>query len=171
MSRKCMPRRFVKEGAFIYPYMTISCRIWPWSWCSSDFLPQHQLIHSCIPRRCKSGSQWQCTVGFATKRGNTFYLVRIMREFEINQNIFPVCPSHRPVFPFFIQLSLTAHVMQPIGLAKKLKGLLIPDSSSVKAKGHSSTEVLKAKTHLTLFKLWLDMCAKHRKQLSNNNLQ
>ena len=64
-----------------------------------------------------------------------------------------------------------AHVMQPIGLAKKLKGHQIPDSSSVKAKGHGSTEVLKAKMHLTLFKLWPDVCAKHSKQLSNNNLQ
>ena len=62
-----------------------------------------------------------------------------------------------------------AHVMQPFGLAKKLKET--PDSSSVKAKGHGFTEVLKAKTLLTLFKLWPDVCAKHRNQRSNNNLQ
>lgn len=63
-----------------------------------------------------------------------------------------------------------AHVMQPIGLTKKLKGLQIPGSSSDKANGHGSTAVLKVKTHLTLFKRWPDMRAKHRKQLSKNNL-
>lgn len=51
-----------------------------------------------------------------------------------------------------------SHVIQTIGFVEKLKGLQTVDSSSVKEKGHGSIEVLKAKMHLTPFKLWAHVC-------------
>lgn len=58
-----------------------------------------------------------------------------------------------------------AHVMQSIGLTKKLKELQRPDSSSTKAKGHGFTEGLKAKTHLRPLKIWPDKCVKQKAAL------
>lgn len=58
-----------------------------------------------------------------------------------------------------------AHVMQSIGLTKKLKELQRPDSSSTKAKGHGFTEGLKAKTRLRELKIWPDECVKQKAAL------
>lgn len=101
---------------------------------------------------------------FANKRGITSSLVRTMRQYVVYQgrypgrsHIFPHFFHHTDQFSHFVFKYLKPHVIQTIGLAKKLKGLQTVDSSSVKAEGHASIAVLKIS--LTLFKLWARVCA------------
>ena len=134
-----MSWRYIQEGAFIYPYMTNNCRFWPWR----PFLPHHQLILSCTPRRCKSSSQQQ---SFHNQKGQHL-LPSENHEgiWDKPKDLSPFVHHTDQFFHFLFNYLLRRYVTQHIGLTKKFKVLQIPDSSSVKAKGPGSTEVLRAK--------------------------
>lgn len=127
-------------------------------------LPQRQLTPSCTPRRGKSSSRRQRTVSFGSRRSDASRLVKILRELEMYQTIFPFCPSPRLVFPFFCSL-LAHHVTY--WFSREGKGAP-STSSSVKAKGLP----LKSSKprHIRPFKFWPATRAEHSKQLSNNTL-
>lgn len=127
---------------------------------NSHLLPQHQATHSCTPCRCKSSSRRQRTVSFGSRRGNASCLMRILKELEIYQTIFPFCPLLRLFFPFFCSL-LAHHVTY--WFSQEGKGAP-STSSSVKAKDLplKSSEP----RHTQLFKFWPDTRAEHSKQLS-----